>query len=181
MLTCTGAPPEECAKFESWKDPRSYNAVLKACQPCNARGRRVVLSSRAKALNHWAANGSGKDPTATIKDCLCSSMVPGLVAYAREQIALKKQQRQLKGDLEQQQREKDAADAAHREVRDQSNVTMASAGSLRTPGECSVSKRARSGSVAEQLDFTNRWVTMLDRTVANWWCGCSRLLLLNLA
>ena len=40
-----------CVKFETWKDPRAYNAVIKGCQPCYANGKRVVLSNRAKALN----------------------------------------------------------------------------------------------------------------------------------
>ena len=59
-----------CVKFETWKDPRAYNAVIKDCQPCYANGKRVALSNRAKALNHWAANGSGKDRAATTRDCL---------------------------------------------------------------------------------------------------------------
>jgi hypothetical protein len=44
---------------------------------------------------------------------------------------------------------------------------MASVGSFRTLGECSVLKRPRSGNVSDQLDFTNRWVTVLDRAIAN--------------
>ena len=108
----------------------------------------------------------GKDPTGTIRDCTCSHKVPGLVAYAREQIALKKVQRSLKEDQELQQRERDSVESAHRSP-DMSSVTVASAGSFRSAGDSSVSKRPRLDSVAEQLTFTNRWVAKLNRTAAN--------------
>ena len=70
-------------EFKGWKDPRAYHAVLGVCVPCHDGKRTTKLPTRAKALNHWSANGSGKDKAATIRDCPLASKVPGLVAYAR--------------------------------------------------------------------------------------------------
>jgi len=64
--------------FANWKDPRGYVPVLACCAACwqGGQGPKIALPSKAKALNHWAANGSGRDPAATIKDCVNSCSVP---------------------------------------------------------------------------------------------------------
>ena len=97
--------------FKSWRDPRAYNAVLKACQPCLTHGRKQVpLANGAKAINHWAADGTGKkDITATIKDCLCACEVPGLVQYACKEVKKKVRIREEKEACVRQQLEKDSA------------------------------------------------------------------------
>ena len=108
----TDESPVVCEPFTTWKDPRGYNSSEKCCAPCFAKGRRVALTSKAKALNHWACDGSGKDPSATIKDCLLAAHVPGLMQFARAQNQLKilaRRERQLEEDL---QRQKDAAEAS---------------------------------------------------------------------
>ena len=71
----------------NWKDPRAYGAVLQRCQPCHAKGIERILQNKAKAVNHWAGDGTGrKDKTATIRVCWEAHSVPGLVAYARKEI-----------------------------------------------------------------------------------------------
>ena len=47
----------ESAPFDSWRDPRAFNALLSCCQPCRSSGAKVNLANRAKAINHWAADG----------------------------------------------------------------------------------------------------------------------------
>ena len=119
------------APFESWKDPRGYHATLKCCVPCLAAGRpKVSLPNRSKALNHWAADDSGRDPSATIKNCMTSASVPGLREYARQQNALRKQARELKAAQEAQQRQLEAA-SQHSQG---DATTSALPGSLRKPG-----------------------------------------------
>ena len=60
--------PVDDVPFTHWKDPRGYNGVLGRCQPCHAKGKAVALQNKAKALNHWAGDGSGqRDVTARIK------------------------------------------------------------------------------------------------------------------
>ena len=96
-------PVKEVVAFTSWKDEPAYNAVQKACQPCYAVGRKVLFPNRIKAIYHWAVNGFGKkDPTATIKDCLCSCKVPELVAWARQEVSLKHMQQEKKAATERQ-------------------------------------------------------------------------------
>ena len=95
----------EIEPFVTWKDPRAYNAVVGCCQSCHAVGRTVKLPSRAKALNHWSSNGSGKDPAATIKDCLTVRSVPGLMEWARSGNVRKKDNRHHKHDLDHRQQE----------------------------------------------------------------------------
>ena len=54
----------------NWKDPRAYNAVLQRWQPCHAKGIEKLLQNKAKAINHWAGDGTGKrDATATLRGC----------------------------------------------------------------------------------------------------------------
>ena len=45
-------PVEEVVPFTSWKHERAYNAVQKACQPCYAVARLVLLQNRVKAIYH---------------------------------------------------------------------------------------------------------------------------------
>ena len=61
--------------------------------------------------------------------------------------------------------EKDSAKESPRE--NQSEVMMVSGGSLTGYGDASVAKRPHKGDIWEQLTFTNTWVTILDRAIAN--------------
>ena len=97
----------ELVPFNHWTDARAYNKVLKACQPCFAKGRTVALQNKGKALNHWA--GHKGDTTATIHPCLCVDSVPGLQKWAREQIETKIHAKVAKASLEVAQRMKDSA------------------------------------------------------------------------
>ena len=90
----------EGAAFTGWRDPRCYHALLGRCQPChdNNVSKPVKLTSRAKDLNHWSADGStsGKDKAAIIKDCPWVDKVPGLKTWARAENKLRKMKRQSK-------------------------------------------------------------------------------------
>ena len=94
----------------NWKDPRAYNAVLQRCQPCHAKGIERLLQNKAKAINHWAGDGTGKrNATATIRGCFEAHTVPGLVVYARQEIKSKLQAREAKEEQRHQQARKDSA------------------------------------------------------------------------
>ena len=156
---------EEVVAITNWKDERMYNAVLGVCLPCYVhRKEKVKLPNRTKAIYHWANDGSGKkDVAATIKDCPCSGKVPGLQAWAREEVHKKCLAREKRKVTDAQQAEKDSARESS------SEVTIAPAGSLISPGcsGSSANKRPRVGSIADHLSFTSRWATMLDRAIAN--------------
>ena len=96
--------------FANWKDPQGYVPVLACCAACwqGGKGPKIALPSKAKALNHWAANGSGRDPAATIKDCVNSCLVPRLREFARQELKARALARTKKKQLEQRQREVDA-------------------------------------------------------------------------
>ena len=97
-------PVDDIVPFTTWTDSRAYNAVLHRCQPCHAKGKAVPLQNKAKAVNHWASDGSGtRDVTATIRPCFCAANVPGLVAYARQEIKSKLQAREVKDEHRRQQ------------------------------------------------------------------------------
>ena len=161
------APLGDVEPFKSWRDLPAHNAVLKACQPCLTHGRKQVpLANGAKAINHWAADGTGKkDISATIKDCLCVCKVPGLMEYARKEVKKKVRIREDKEACVRQQLEKDSARASPRDS--QSRATMASGASLPGSGEGSVSKRRRTGDIGDTLTFNNEWVSKVDRAIAN--------------
>ena len=152
----------------NWKDPRAYNAVLQRCQPCHAKGIERLLQNKAKAINHWAGDGTGKrDATATIRGCFEAHTVPGLVVYARQEIKSKLQAREAKEELRHQQVQKDSARDKLQDS--QSGATMASGASLSQAGsgEGSVSKRRRTGDIGATLTFNNEWVSRMDRAIAN--------------
>ena len=100
---------EEVVAFTNWKDERMYNAVLGVCLPCYVhRKEKVKLPNRTKAIYHWANDGSGKkDVTATIKDCPCACKVPGLQAWARQEVSKKALSREKRKATDAQQAEKD--------------------------------------------------------------------------
>ena len=96
------------APIKHWKDDRCYTVATEQCAACNAHGICRVLQNRAKALNHWSKDGSGKD-AATIKDCPYSQEVAGLVEFARSENAAKETARLANQQHEKLQREKDRA------------------------------------------------------------------------
>ena len=132
-----------------WKSRSHIGRILGPTTPCCKGARRATQRARpcycknkAKALNHWAGDRSGvRDVTATIRVCYEAHSVPGLVAYARQEIQSKLQAREAKEEQRRQQVEKDSAREGHRDS--QSGATMASGASLSQAGsgEGSVSKR----------------------------------------
>lgn len=78
-------PSEPLAPFESWGWHGGTTTPPTVCAVYHQKGQRVALSNRAKALDHWAAGGSGKDPCATIKDCPFAHTALGLREHARAQ------------------------------------------------------------------------------------------------
>jgi hypothetical protein len=132
------------------------------------KGRRIALANKAKALNHWACDGSGKDPNATIKDCSLACRVPGLVAYARSENRLKTEARNMRLLESRFQREKDAAESeaaneSMSESVDNGFVRVVPPGSIRKPPVTKQGQR----NASEQIGFVNRFNSKLDRSIAN--------------
>ena len=128
------------------------------------KGRRIA--HKAKALNHWACDGSGKDPTGTIKDCSLARTVTGLVEFARAENKSKVEARRARELESQLQRQKDADEAAaiaRSEAGsasvDNEFVRVVPSGSLVQRGSA-----RRAGTAKAQLDFLSGFSTKLDRS-----------------
>jgi hypothetical protein len=131
----------------------------------------VTLKNRAKALNHWACDGSGKsDASGTIKDCLTAGCVPGLVGYAREQNVAKKQARLDRKLFDDLQADKNRAESAAAKEASR-EATMVSPGSLTKSCTLAISSSAASRSTnqcaPDRLAFVQQWNSQLDRAIGN--------------
>ena len=163
-LTVCAEAPTVTAPFKNWKDPRGYHAILRVCAPCHAVGRSTALPNRGKALNHWAADGSGKQTSGTIKDCPCSHKIAGLQQFARAQNRLKAPAREEKISTArlQQQRDEAAKEAAIHAIDSTSTfTTQVSAGSLRKGATVGTPRLA-----SRSLEFVGAWSAKLDRAIA---------------
>ena len=99
-MFCCARFADTVPSFDGWKDSRIYRNGF--CAACLVKGKQTKLPTRAKALNHWSADGSGKDKSATIRDCSFSSLPvwEGLADWAREQNSEKDRTRLKKLELE---------------------------------------------------------------------------------
>ena len=135
------------------------------------------MPSRAKAVNHWASDGSGKDPNATIKNCPFSHTVPGLVTWARDQNALKFAARENQKTLDQMQMIRDSAEEGDDEEQldlegdqEQMRITPVNPGALTKAASGHLPPTnlpKKPTNLKEQLQFTAVHIQKLERAIAN--------------
>ena len=156
---------DDTAPFVTWKDPRCYNKLLSCCQCCHLADReRVKLPKRAKALNHWEADGSGRnDSTGTIKDCPVVGNVQGLRAWARSE---NKQRRAKKASKAFTQKVQDEVDDAV--TRDSTDPDL---GLFNRSRDSTVTRESTSRSsnthrnAPDQLNFIKAWSNSLAQSI----------------
>jgi hypothetical protein len=124
----------------------------------------VKLPNRAKALNHWAADGSGRnDSTGTIKDCPVVGNVQGLRAWARSENKQRRAKKASKAFTQKVQDEVD--DAVTRDSTDPDlglfNRSRHSTVTRDSPSRSSNTHR----NAPDQLNFIKAWSNSLDQSI----------------
>ena len=114
------------------------------------------LANRAKALNHWSADGSGKEKAGTIKDCMHVNLVPALRHHARAENALRRGVKRRKADERAEQGRVDSAITDYSALNPSTSTTSAAAGVTPKQNRCA----------PEQLQFIKAWSQRLDQAIA---------------
>ena len=107
-----------------------FDFLTGTCAACLRHNVKQKLANRAKALNHWCADGSGKTQSGTVSDCHFSHEVPGLVSWAREQNALKQSAREDKARNHQLQCIRDSTENVFEPTETARDSTMVPPGTL---------------------------------------------------
>ena len=149
-----------------------YDVASGCCAACLRHKHTKRLPNRIKAVNHWASDGSGKEKSGTISNCMHSHEVPGLVEWARLQNDIKKQTREIRIHIKQIQAIRDSADSPGNSMAVAQDarpaVTMVPPGLLTKSASMSSGKWPKSASenVKQRLAHTASYVEKLEAAIA---------------